>query len=117
MTLARTDSPNQSPWGNGLQHTRLVGAIQSPGVGGDQHIRGRVAPLGLEAGEQGVALAGHQVDLYTGFRGILVQQGLDQRFLASGIDVEFSGRGRQGSAGQNRQDHGEEAVEESTAAQ
>jgi len=63
--------------------------MQSAGIGGDQQIRRGVFPLALQALQEGIRLAGYQVDLYSRLFRKPVKQGFDEIFLARRVDVDF----------------------------
>ncbi len=84
-----------------LQHADFARGGQAPGVGGQHQIGGGINPLALQPLQQGFLFSGHQIDRDAGLLGKIIQQRLDEIFLAGGVDVDLAFRQR-GRGQQNR---------------
>ena len=82
-----------------------LGPVQTSCVGGDQQVGRGVAALALQPLQQGIRLAGDQVDLDAGLLGETIEQGLDQLLLARGVEIDLAGGGRQDRQDQTSQQY------------
>jgi hypothetical protein len=73
-----------------LQDAGLLRGGQAAGIGGQQQISRGVGAFALQALQQRFLLAGHQIDFDAGLLGEIIQQRLDQVFLARRVDIDFA---------------------------
>src|SRR5437870_11466929 len=72
------------------------GVLDSPDIDGEQHIRGAVGALGLDALFEAGA-CGDDVDLDAGVPAEGVEQRLDELALAVSVDIDVAGLGERGA--------------------
>jgi hypothetical protein len=73
------------------------GVLDAPDIDGEQHIRGAVGALGLDALFEARA-CGDDVDLDAGVPGEGVEQRLDELALAISVDIDIAGLGERGAS-------------------
>src|SRR5690606_7496268 len=87
-----------------LQHTRFLGAVQSPHIDRNDQVGGRIVSLKGKALDQLVSIARQQVDGGASALGVDVQNGFDEVFLTRRIDIDDIGMDRCATYGESRRD-------------